>query len=83
MEITKELRELARFTAGAMSVLSVYLDTQWCNQTQWERVATFVTMNIVSRFGLVLSLLAYDLLWIWAGVLSAGDGSLAVACLQP
>jgi hypothetical protein len=31
-------------------------------------------MNIVSRFGLALSLLAYDLLWTWAGVLSAADG---------
>src|SRR5262245_13532765 len=46
MEITKELRELARFTAGAMPVLSVYLDTQWRDQHQWERVATFVTRHI-------------------------------------
>src|SRR5262245_5228831 len=45
MEITKELRELARFTAGAMPVLSVYLDTQWRDQHQWERVATFVTRH--------------------------------------
>jgi peptide chain release factor subunit 1 len=46
MEITKELRELARFTAGAMPVLSVYLDTQWRDQHQWERVATFVTRHV-------------------------------------
>src|SRR4029450_12486417 len=46
MEITKELRELARCTAGAMPVLSVYLDTQWRDQHQWERVATFVTRHV-------------------------------------
>src|SRR5215216_5869986 len=46
MEITKELRELARFTTGAMPVLSVYLDTQWRDQHQWERVVTFVTRHV-------------------------------------
>jgi peptide chain release factor subunit 1 len=46
MEITKELRALARFAAGTMPVLSVYLDTQWRDQHQWERVVTFVTRHV-------------------------------------
>jgi len=46
MEITKELRELARFTAGAIPVVSVYLDTQWRDQHQWARVATFLTGHV-------------------------------------
>ena len=56
MEITKELRELARFTAGAMPVLSVYLDTQWRDQHQWERVVTFVTRHVRPNAGLTLGL---------------------------
>src|SRR5262245_56496695 len=46
MEITKELRELARFSAGALPVVSLYLDTQWRDQHQRERVATFVTRHV-------------------------------------
>ena len=46
MEITKELRELARFPAGAIPVVSVYLDTQWRDQHQLERVATFLTAHV-------------------------------------
>src|SRR5262249_53377595 len=46
MEITKELRELAKFAAGEMPVVSVYLDTQWRDQHQWERVATFLTGHV-------------------------------------
>jgi len=46
MEITKELRELARFAAGALPVVSVYLNTQWRDQHQWERVATFLTGHV-------------------------------------
>jgi peptide chain release factor subunit 1 len=46
MEITKELRALARFAAGTMPVLSVYLDTQWRDQHQWERVVTFVKCHV-------------------------------------
>jgi peptide chain release factor subunit 1 len=46
MEITKELRTLARFTAGALPVLSVYLDTQWRDQHQRQRVATFLTRQM-------------------------------------
>jgi peptide chain release factor subunit 1 len=42
MEITEELRELARFDAGPLPVVSVYLNTQWRDQHQRERAATFL-----------------------------------------
>ena len=54
MEITKELRELARFVAGEMPVVSVYLDTQWRDQHQWERVATFLTRHVRQARALLL-----------------------------
>jgi len=54
MEITKELRELARFTAGEMPVVSVYLDTQWRDQHQRERVTTFLTGHVHQARALLL-----------------------------
>jgi peptide chain release factor subunit 1 len=46
MEITHALRQLARFSAGALPVLSVYLNTQWRDQHQRERAATFLTRHL-------------------------------------
>ena len=46
MEITKELQTLAKFTSGTMPVISVYLNTQWRDQHQRERVTTFVEKHI-------------------------------------
>jgi peptide chain release factor subunit 1 len=54
MEITTELRELARFSAAAMPVVSLYLDTQWRDQHQRERVATFVARHIRQARALLL-----------------------------
>ncbi len=54
MEITKELRELARFSAGALPVVSLYLDTQWRDQHQRERVATFVMRHVRQARALLL-----------------------------
>lgn len=42
MEITKALQELAKFSAGPLPVISVYLNTQWHDQHQRERVTTFL-----------------------------------------
>jgi peptide chain release factor subunit 1 len=46
MEITHALRELARFSAGILPVISVYLNTQWRDQHQRERAATFLTRHL-------------------------------------
>jgi peptide chain release factor subunit 1 len=46
MEITHALRELATFSAGTLPVISVYLNTQWRDQHQRERAATFLTRHI-------------------------------------
>lgn len=46
MELSKELRELAKFTAAGMPVISVYLDTQWRDQHQRERVAIFLRQRL-------------------------------------
>src|SRR5919206_2690709 len=46
MEITKELRALAKFTSETMPVLSVYLNTQWRDQHQRERVTTFLERHL-------------------------------------
>jgi peptide subunit release factor 1 (eRF1) len=46
MEITNELRELAKFVAGSLPVVSVYLNTQWRDQHQRERASTFFTRHI-------------------------------------
>ncbi|GIX47222.1 MAG: hypothetical protein KatS3mg131_1433 [Candidatus Tectimicrobiota bacterium] len=46
MEITKELRELAKFSGGTLPVVSVYLDTQWRDQHQREQVLTFLTRHL-------------------------------------
>lgn len=46
MELTQELRTLAKFSAGEAPVISVYLDTQWHDQHQRERVSTFLTRHI-------------------------------------
>lgn len=46
MELTKELRDLAKFTAGGMPVISVYLDTQWRDQHQRERAAVFLRQRL-------------------------------------
>lgn len=72
MEITKELRELARFAAGDMPVVSLYLDTQRRDQHQWERVATFVAGHVRQARALLLDTdaarqsLAHDLEHIMA-----------------
>src|SRR5215471_13148508 len=54
MEITKELRELARFSAGALPVVSLYLNTQWRDPHQREWVATFVTRHVRQARALLL-----------------------------
>src|SRR5215468_7648636 len=54
MEITKELRELAQFSAGGLPVVSLYLDTQWRDQHQRERVTTFVTRHVRQARALLL-----------------------------
>jgi len=46
MEITRELRTLAKFTSETMPVLSVYLNTQWYDQYQRERVTTFLERHL-------------------------------------
>lgn len=46
MEITKALFELAKFPSTNLPVVSVYLDTQWRDQHQRERVATFMRQHI-------------------------------------
>jgi peptide chain release factor subunit 1 len=48
MELTRELRELAKFTAGGMPVVSLYLDTQWRDQHQRERAAVFLRQHLHS-----------------------------------
>lgn len=46
MEITKELRTLATFTAGPLPVISVYLNTQWRDQHQRARTTTFFERHL-------------------------------------
>ena len=46
MEIAKELRTLATFTAGPLPVLSVYLNTQWRDPHQRARVTTFFERHL-------------------------------------
>lgn len=46
MKISKELRELAKFTSPGLPVISVYLDTQWHDQHQRERAATFLRRRV-------------------------------------
>src|SRR5439155_18550794 len=46
MEITRELRTLAKFTSETMPVLCVYLNTQWRDQHQRERVTTFLERHL-------------------------------------
>ena len=46
MEITKELRTLAKFTAGPIPVISVYLNTQWRDPQQRARVTTFFERHL-------------------------------------
>jgi peptide chain release factor subunit 1 len=46
MEITKALQELAKFSAGPLPVLSVYLNTRWHDQHQRERVTTFLRQQL-------------------------------------
>ena len=46
MEITRELRTSAKFTYETMPVLSVYLNTQWYDQHQRERVTTFLERHL-------------------------------------
>ncbi len=36
----------AKFTYETMPVLSVYLNTQWCDQHQRERVTTFLERHL-------------------------------------
>lgn len=42
MELTKELYELAQFSAGTLPVVSVYLNTQWRDQHQRPRALAFL-----------------------------------------
>jgi len=46
MEMTKELRTLAKFTAGPLPVISVYLNTQWRDPHQRARVTTFFERHL-------------------------------------
>jgi peptide chain release factor subunit 1 len=46
MEITKELQELAKFDAGTLPVISVYLQVQWHDQYQRDRVTAFLDRHI-------------------------------------
>lgn len=46
MELSQELRTLAKFVSVAAPVISVYLDTQWRDQHQRERVSTFLRRHI-------------------------------------
>jgi peptide subunit release factor 1 (eRF1) len=46
MEITAALHELAKFSAGTLPVFSVYLNTQWHDQHQRARAATFLTRHV-------------------------------------
>jgi hypothetical protein len=46
MEITAALHELAKFSTETLPVISVYLNTQWRDQHQRERAATFLTRHL-------------------------------------
>jgi peptide chain release factor subunit 1 len=46
MEITTELRELARLATDIWPVISVYLDAQWRDQHQRQRAATFLARHV-------------------------------------
>ncbi|HEY5871123.1 MAG TPA: Vms1/Ankzf1 family peptidyl-tRNA hydrolase [Candidatus Tectomicrobia bacterium] len=46
MEITAEIRTLAKFTAGPLPVISVYLNTQWRDQHQRARTTTFFAQHL-------------------------------------
>jgi peptide chain release factor subunit 1 len=46
VEITRALHDLAKFSAGRLPVISVYLNTQWRDQHQRERVTTFLRQHI-------------------------------------
>jgi peptide chain release factor subunit 1 len=46
MEITAELHTLAKFTAGPLPVISVYLNTQWRNPHQRARTTTFFAHHL-------------------------------------
>ena len=46
MEITAELRTLAKFPAGPLPVISVYLNTQWRDPQQRARTITFFARHL-------------------------------------
>jgi peptide chain release factor subunit 1 len=46
MKLTAELHDLATFSIPDLPVVSVYLDTQWRDQHQHERVATFLNTHL-------------------------------------
>jgi len=46
MEITEELRTLAKLTAGPLPVISVYLNTQWRDPHQHTRAVTFFERHL-------------------------------------
>jgi peptide chain release factor subunit 1 len=46
MEITPALHDLAKFSAGDLPVFSVYLNTQWRDQHQRERVTIFLRQHV-------------------------------------
>src|SRR5215510_14688708 len=46
MEITQELRTLAKFIAGPLPVISVYLNTHWRDQHQRARTTSFFERHL-------------------------------------
>jgi peptide subunit release factor 1 (eRF1) len=54
MEISAELHTLATFTAGQFPVLSVYLNTQWCDQHQRARTTMLFEQHLRQTWGLEL-----------------------------
>lgn len=53
VNLTTELHELAMFEIPELPVISVYLDTQWRDQHQHERVATFLKTHLRQAASLV------------------------------
>jgi peptide chain release factor subunit 1 len=87
MELTKELRELAKFTAAGMPVISVYLNTQWRDQHQRARADIFLRQRLQAASAVALATdaahqsLVRDLERIgqWGEQLVQGRGELTTA----
>lgn len=86
MELSHELHTLAKFSAAEAPVISVYLNTQWHDQHQRERVSTFLTRHIREARTLALHTdtarqsLARDLdrLTQWGHTLLAGTAEVSM-----